>query len=75
MTRWNSDPENDEPVEIGEYECAHETDKAILLKEDLTDEKELWVPKSVLVESAVNEKGDRGTVSVKRWWATKEQLI
>ena len=74
MTRWK-DEDGDEPTEIGEYECVHETDKAILLKEDLADEKGLWVPKSVLVDSAVNEKGDRGEVTVKKWFAIKEQLV
>lgn len=57
-------------VEIEDVECVAETEAAILL------DTGQWVPKSVIGEdSEVTERGDRGSLWVKEWFAVKEGLV
>lgn len=40
------------------------------------DEKETWIPKSLIGEdSEVRAEGDRGKIEVPEWWALKEGLV
>ena len=51
-----------------------ETEKALQLR--LGDRRELWVPKSQIADVDDYQVGAYTcTVSVKRWWAEKEELI
>ncbi len=70
MGRFRED-DGDEPCSLGDGECIHETDRAILVVLDDNKGEEVWIPKSVLECSDVNETGDKGDVSVKTWWARK----
>ena len=61
--------DEDETHAMGEGRCTRETEKAILVR---IDDKETWVPKSVVHDdSDVWKTGDEGTIIVKRWWAEK----
>lgn len=65
MSRFN----NDETHLMGEGRCIRESDKAILVR---IDDKETWVPKSVVHDdSEVWKKDDEGKLVVKLWWAEK----
>lgn len=67
---WGSN----EPVDLGKGDCEAETEKAILVYLDSTNEKH-WIPKSQVHDnSSVWKKGDRGTVVVTEWFANKEGL-
>lgn len=75
---WEADDGGDwevregRPADLGNGECIHETEKAVLVK--LSDCK-LWVPKSQLHDdSEVFGKGMKGRVVVKFWWAEKQEL-
>lgn len=62
-------------VTFDEAECIAETDMALLVRIDVDDEDERWVPKSVVAEeSEVQEKGDAGELVVAEWWAKKAGL-
>ena len=50
-----------------------ETAKAFLVR--LTDKREVWIPRSVVANADDYEEGDgRSTISVRDWFAEKEQL-
>ena len=60
--------------EIHDCEIIKETGKAVLVESQNLDEP-LWVPMSVIHDdSEVYEEGDKGTLTVKGWWAEKEGL-
>ena len=75
---WEADDGGDwkargaEPTHIGDGECIAETPKAILVRLAGTS-FERWIPKSQLHDdSEVFEKGGKGRVIVKLWFAEKE---
>ena len=75
------DDGGDEPYDIGEWEWRSETDLAYLIVEpDLDPSEEQmginmhWIPKSVVCDFEPEEIGDVGEVSVKMWWARKEEF-
>jgi hypothetical protein len=59
--------------------CDHETDKALHCIQDVQEDGDLdpfWVPKSVVDDdSQVYQKGHRGTLVVKHWWAAKNGMV
>ena len=63
--------DEDEGHVFSDVKIVHQTDRAIKVK--LDDEREIWVPKSVIHDNSeiwkVEEEGD---LMVKRWWAEKE---
>ncbi len=60
-------------VHVQVAEIVHETDRALLLR--LEDDRELWCPLSVVADPDDYNKGDLDvTVSIKRWWADKNDL-
>jgi hypothetical protein len=62
-----------ETVEIDDVTVEAETDLALLC---VIDDKQRWIPKSVVHEvSEVAGQGDTGTIVLLRWFAEKEGLI
>jgi hypothetical protein len=64
---------NDDVEYLEDVLCIHETAKALLVK---VDDKQLWVPKSVIKGlSEIRKKGDEGVLIVAQWFAEKENLV
>ena len=64
---------SDPTVEIDDVAVEAETDLALLC---IIDDKQVWIPKSVVHEdSEVAGEGDSGTIVVKRWFAEKQGLV
>lgn len=64
---------NNEVEHIADVKCIRETAKAILVRMD--DDRELWIPKSVVDDaSEVYRDGHEGELVVQQWWAEKEGL-
>jgi hypothetical protein len=62
----------DDPITIEKVSCRLDTPKAILV---LIDEREVWVPKSVIHDdSEVYTKNTEGDLIIERWWAEKEGI-
>lgn len=61
---------------LGEYECVHETERALKCVEvGSPPEDAIWVPKSVVSDdSEVYKKGNIGELVVAEWFAEKEGL-
>ena len=56
----------DQTVEIDDVTVEAETDLALLC---IIDDKQVWIPKSVVSEdSEVSGEGDTGTIVVMRWF-------
>lgn len=76
MSRFSSDDEGDDFVEVEIIDVVTCTDDAVLIKHRLSDEN-IWIPKSVLhaddAERVENIIGN-ATISVKRWFADKKDL-
>ena len=51
----------------------HETEDAVLFKEEEEDEEGIWIPKSVLGDYP--EKDYEGIVEIEKWFAINEELI
>lgn len=61
--------DEDKTHAMGEGRCIRESEKAILVR---IDDKETWIPKSVVHDdSDVWKKDDEGKIVVKLWWAEK----
>jgi hypothetical protein len=60
-------------MQFDEVEVKHVTEKAMLLK--FPDGEEHWIPKSQIEETSVDEKGDTGTVVLKKWICEQRGLI
>ncbi len=64
---------DDETVEFEGVFAEKETDLAIFCH---IDDKQLWIPKSVVDEdSEVYGRGHTGILVIKRWFAEKEGLV
>ena len=62
-----------ETVEIEDVTVTAETELALLC---LIDDKQHWIPKSVVdEESEVSAEGDTGTIVLLRWFAEKAGLV
>ena len=60
-------------VELEDVTVEAETDLALLC---IIDDKQRWIPKSVVHEdSEVSGEGDSGTIVILRWFAEKEGLV
>jgi hypothetical protein len=60
-------------VEIEDVTVKAETELALLC---IIDDKQQWIPKSVVhEESEVSADGDTGTIVLMRWFAEKEGLV
>jgi hypothetical protein len=60
-------------VEIEDVTVKAETELALLC---IIDDKQRWIPKSVVhEESEVSADGDTGTIVLMRWFAEKEGLV
>ena len=63
--------EDEDMMATDQVVCLRETEKALLVL--LTNDKEVWVPKSCLGDdSEVHGEDDAGTLVVKRWWLDKQ---
>ena len=64
---------SEEKIELEDVTVEAETDLALLC---MIDDKQRWIPKSVVHEdSEVSEEGDTGTIVIMRWFAEKEGLV
>ena len=60
-------------VEIEDVTVKAETELALLC---IIDDKQQWIPKSVVhEESEISADGDTGTIVLMRWFAEKEGLV
>jgi hypothetical protein len=73
MARYK-DTSSNEGVKIADNAVGlKETEKALLVK--LDDDREIWLPKSVLTEdSEIQNEFGMGELRVKQWFAEKEGL-
>ena len=64
---------SEQTVELEGITIEAETDLALLC---IIDDKQRWIPKSVVHEdSEVSSDGDSGTIVLMRWFAEKEGLV
>ena len=64
---------SEQTVELEDITVEAETDLALLC---IIDDKQRWIPKSVVHEdSEVSSEGDSGTIVLMRWFAEKEGLV
>jgi len=64
---------SEQTVELEDITVEAETDLALLC---VIDDKQRWIPKSVVHEdSEVSREGDSGTIVIMRWFAEKEGLV
>jgi hypothetical protein len=62
-------------TEVEDVRCIHESEKALKIRLNGVDRRDLWVPRSaVSPESEVQEVGDEGTLLVATWYAEREAL-
>lgn len=64
-------------VSLGPGEVIRDTGKALLVRLEDHDDRELWIPHSVVHDDSEVFDGERnksGEVFVKSWWAEKEGL-
>lgn len=62
---------------LGNGKCLRETEKALLVELEDHDNREVWIPKSVIHDDSEvfdSEKNAEGSVVVQEWWAMKENL-
>lgn len=63
----------DDATDLGDSECIQQTERAVLCLTEAGDE--VWIPKTCLHDdSEVYEKGHKGKLIVKAWWAAREGL-
>ena len=64
---------NEQTAELDDVTVEAETGLALLC---IIDDKQIWIPKSVVHEdSEVSGEGDTGTIVVMRWFVEKQGLV
>lgn len=76
MTRMRPPP-NDHATSLGTAKAIHDTGKALRVRLEDHEDRELWIPHSVIHEDSEVFDGDdnaEGELFVKNWFAEKEGL-
>lgn len=64
-----------DPVSLKGVKKIHETASAILIRIYETPPRDIWIPKSQVVDSDFDElNGNKGTILISAWFAEKEEL-